>query len=145
MFSKIAFSVKNGPFRHIFHIDSAKYRAFFRQSEMLASKQHYLGKKNGNFSYVINAKCFSFYGLRKCVASKEHMTFCIIQRKAKSRCILLIQIFFTSLVVKSGQSAHDALHGVASQCCRNSARYDVKCCRNSAKFDGPSVQKFCTP
>ena len=93
MFSKIAFSVKNGPFRHISHIDSAKYRAFFRQSEMLASKQHYLGKKDGNFSYVINAKCFSFYGLRKCVASKEHMTFCIIHRKAKGRCILLIQIF----------------------------------------------------
>ena len=93
MFSKIAFSVKNGPFRHIFHIDSAKYRAFFRQSEMLASKQHYLGKKHGNFSYVIYAKCFSFHGLRKCVASKEHMTFCLIQRKAKGRCILLIQIF----------------------------------------------------
>ena len=60
---------------------------------MLASKQHYLDKKNGNFSYVINAKCFSFYALRKCVASKEHMTFCIIQQKAKGRCILLIQIF----------------------------------------------------
>ena len=29
VFSKIAFSAKGGPFRHVFHIDSAKHRAFF--------------------------------------------------------------------------------------------------------------------
>ena len=28
--SKIAFLVKNGPFRHFFHVDSEKYRAFFQ-------------------------------------------------------------------------------------------------------------------
>ena len=44
---------------------------FSRRSEMLASKQHYLGKKHGNCSFVIKAKCFSFHRLRKCVASKE--------------------------------------------------------------------------
>ena len=44
---------------------------FSRQSEMLALKQHYLSKKQGNFSYLTKAKCFSFHGLRKCVASKE--------------------------------------------------------------------------
>ena len=31
---------------------------FSRHSRMMASKQQYLGKKNGNFSYVMKAKCF---------------------------------------------------------------------------------------
>ena len=44
---------------------------FSRHCQMLASKQHCLSKKHGNFPYVIKTKCFSFHGLRKCVVSKE--------------------------------------------------------------------------
>ena len=88
VFSKIAFSVKNGPFRHIFHVDSTKYRTIFQTLWNVG----YLGKKHRNFSYVIKAKCFSFHGLRKMCCFKR-ATFCIIPRKVKRRCILLIQIF----------------------------------------------------
>ena len=101
---------------------------FPRHSEMLASKQHYLGRKHGNFSYVIKAKCFSFHGLRKCVASKEQHIFLIRENWS-----LTAQPCKNSARLDVQCCRNSAWYGV--QWCRNSARFDVQCCRNSARLD----------
>ena len=65
---------------------------FSRQSEKLASKQHYLGKKTRKFLLCNKSKILQFSRIKKMCCFKR-ATFCIIQRKVKRRYILLIQIF----------------------------------------------------
>ena len=64
---------------------------FSRQSEKLASKQHYLGKKTRKFLLCNKSKMLQFSRIKKMCCFKR-ATFCIIQRKVKRRYILLIQI-----------------------------------------------------
>ena len=92
MFSKIAFSVKNGPFRHIFHIDSAKYRAFFQTKWNVGFKEALFRQKTRKFPLFDKSKMLQFSRIKKMCCFKR-ATFCIIQRKVKRRYNLLVQIF----------------------------------------------------
>ena len=57
--------------RNSFLWTKGKNSKFKIQNKILASKQLYLVTKKRKFLSVIKAKCFSFHGIRKCVASKE--------------------------------------------------------------------------
>ena len=65
---------------------------FTRQSEMLALKQHYLSKKTRKFLIFDKSKMLQFSRIKEMCCFKR-ATFCIIQRKVKRRCNLLVQIF----------------------------------------------------
>ena len=92
VFSKIAFSVKNGPFRHIFHIDSAKYRAFFQTKWNVGCKAALFKQKTRKFLLFDKSKMLQFSRIKKMCCFKR-ATFCRIQRKVKRRYNLLVQIF----------------------------------------------------
>ena len=88
----MAFSVKNGPFRHIFHIDSAKYRAFYQTKWNVGFKAALFQQKTRKFLIFHKSKMLQFSRIKEMCCFKR-ATFCIIQRKVKRRYNLLVQIF----------------------------------------------------
>ena len=92
VFTKIAFSVKNGPFRRICHIDSAKYRAFSQGRCNNGFKASLFRQKMRKFPFCNKSKMPQFSRIKKMRCFKR-ATFCIIQRKVKCRCVLLKKIF----------------------------------------------------
>ena len=88
----MAFSVKNGPFRHIFHIDSAKYHAFYQTKWNVGFKAALFKQKTRKFLLFDKSKTLQFSRIKKMCCFKR-ATFCIIKRKVKRRYILLVQIF----------------------------------------------------
>ena len=83
---------KNGPFRHVFHIDSAKYRAFFQTKWNVGIIAALFKQKTRKFLLFDKSKTLQFSRIKKMCCFKR-ATFCIIQRKVKRRYNLLVQIF----------------------------------------------------